>query len=88
MKIDITVYHVDKYYGKNDEIRYDVSPYSLIGTLQQHFGIDLRNHCWQISYYPWYSRFTSFAKWISMMRLSPKSAENLANKMVNKNMKD
>lgn len=81
MKKDITVYHVDKLYGTNDEVRYAVFPYSLMGTLRLYFGVDFRNHCWEISYYPWYLRFTGFVKWFSLTRLSPKSAEILANKM-------
>lgn len=71
----MTVYHVDKYYGKENAIRFDYMPYSLKGTIIAFFGIPR---------YPRWSAFPDFIKWISMMRVSEKRAKKLAEKL-NKN---
>lgn len=77
------VYHVHSSYGKNDEKYYYVMPHDLKGTLKIYFGFDIKSFKWKISFYPWYSRFTGFHKWVKLTRLTMDKAQDIANKLNN-----
>ena len=62
----MTIYAVLKHYDNTDNLYYDVSPFSLNGT---------------ISCYLKYYSFTELLSFLKMSRLSKKQAKKLAEKM-------
>ena len=70
----MTIYHVDLYYRADDTQEYDVMPYDLHGTTELFLtGFYCKAH-----------RLLRFVKWLSMGRLSEKSALKLAQKLNSK----
>lgn len=77
----MTVYHVDKYYGKEGKVYYDTMPYSLKGTIRIYFGVSFKVRRFMFSFNPWYSRYIEFFKWMKNMRFSEIKANRLCNKL-------
>ena len=71
----MTIYHVDRFYGKDDGVYYDVSPYSFKGTLSLYFGFDLNIMKWRYHFCPWYRRFIEPVKWFRMAHFSETAAK-------------
>ena len=67
----MTIYHVDRYYNKDDTIRYGVMPYNLLGTVRNFLG----GH-----YYPRWRALPDFVRWMASGRFSEDSANKLAAK--------
>ena len=70
----MTVYHVDLYYRTDDTQEYGVMPYNLQGTTKLFLT----------GFYYKTNRLFYFARWLSMGRLSEKSAIKLAKKLNSK----
>ncbi len=69
----MTIYHVDKYYGANDELYYCVLPYSLVGTLLVILKLTVGSLA---------SRIFALCKWLKRARFSEKRAQTLCEELM------
>lgn len=76
----MSIYHIDKSYGSNDKMSYNISPYNLKGTLLVYFSRSF-------SYLHWTDRFKNFFSWIKYARFSLSSAQRLCDKLNSKSVK-
>ena len=77
----MTIYHVNRFYGKDDNIYYDVSPYSFKGQLLVYFGFDFRVMKWRFHFIPWYRRFVAPIEWFRMAHFSEAAAKAHAKRL-------
>lgn len=80
----MTIYNVAKFYNGDDTVRYSVLPYHFKGTMSLYLGFNFKRMRPIMSWYPWYSRYTSLFKFVVHSRLTEKAAERLKNKLEKK----
>ena len=72
----MTIYHVEKYYDKNDMQLYRVSPYNLKGSITTYLGFEILPFPphWKMGYTPKNQRISDFINFLKTSYFSESKA--------------